>query len=221
MIIKNRHNLISKLILLSVSFLFLIIPVQLEAQPDPNRAFLRSLVMPGWGHHYAEPEISFRGQAHFAADLILIASFFGFNARANNLEDQYTTLANLRAGVPTDGRSRTFLLALSQFNSLEEYNDFQLRSRNWNNILPDTPENRWNWQSEDDRRKYRELRDGSDRAGNQLPAITALLVLNRVTSAVSAFNRARNYDNVPDLTFTPVLDGRSQTGIMANLNFRF
>ena len=204
-----------------MSFLFLVIPLKLEAQPDPYRALLRSLIMPGWGHHYAEPEISFRGQAHFAADLILIGSYFGFDARASNLQEQYSTHAQLRAGVPIEGRNRTFLLALAQFNNLEEYNDFQLRSRNWNNILPDTPENRWNWQSEEDRRKYRDLRDDADRANNQLPAITAMLVLNRVTSAVSAYNRARNYDYVPDISFSPVMDGRNQTGVMANLSFRF
>lgn len=191
-----------------------------EAQPDPRGAFLRSLIMPGWGHHYVDSDSWARGQLHMGADLALIGSYFGFDARADNLQQRYTTLAELRAGVPVDGRNRSFQLALAQYNSLQEYNDQQLRSRNWHNILPDTPENRWQWNSVEDRHAYRDLREDADRARNQLPAIAAMLVVNRVVSAVSAFNRARNL-HAPELTIAPVMDGRNQTGAQATLSFRF
>lgn len=154
------------------------------------------------------------------ADLALIASYFGFDARADNMQQRYFTLAELRAGVPVANRDRSFQLALAQFNNLQEYNEHQLRSRNWNNILPDTPENRWQWNSVDDRHAYRDLRENADRARNQLPAITAMLVVNRVVSAVSAFNRARNFQG-PDVAIAPVMDGNNQTGAQATLTFRF
>lgn len=197
-------------------------PVKAQSQPDPRVSFLRSLAVPGWGHYYNDSDNWTRGQVHLSADIVLLGSYFGLNIRAGNLEDQYITFANLRSGVSIENRSRSFQLAISQYNTLSEYNDFQLRSRNWNQVLPDTPENRWHWNSTADRQQYSELRENSDNARNQLPAIGALLVVNRVVSAISAYRRARDMSSGPDLVFAPVqTTGTGSSGVVASLTFRF
>jgi len=209
------------ILLLSISILASS-PHVVNAQPEPSRSFLRSLAVPGWGHHYNNPESWTRGKIHLGADILLIGSYFGLSVRANNLEDQFETFAQLRSGVPIENRSRSFRLAIGQFSSLQEYNDFQLRSRNWNRLLPDVPENRWEWASEEDRRRYRDLRESSDNAQNQLPAIGALLVVNRVISAISAYRQARDLAPGPDIVFSPVINhGSGDNGFMANVSFRF
>ena len=191
-----------------------------QNEPDPRGAFVRSLLVPGWGHHYVNPDDWNRGKAHLGAELAMIAGYFGLRARASTIEDQYLTLANLRAGVDISGRGRPFQLAIGDFNSLQEYNDFQLRSRNWNRLLADDPENRWYWVNEEDRNRYNELRSDRDRIRNQLPAVIGLMAVNRVISAVSAFNRARDYQT-PELSFLPVVDPVGSTGIVATVHFRF
>jgi len=196
-------------------------PLKAQADPDPRGSFLRSLVVPGWGHYYNDSDNWNRGKAHLGADLVLIGSYFGLTVRSNNLQDQFGTFAQLRSGVSIDDRSRAFRLAIGQYNSLKEYNDFQLRSRNWDRVLPDIPENRWQWKTDEDRRKYRELRESSDSARNQLPAIAGLLVVNRVVSAVSSYRRARDLSAGPELSFSPVMMDHSEGGFVANLSFRF
>lgn len=196
-------------------------PVQAQNSPDPKVSFLRSLAVPGWGHHYNDSENWNRGKFHLGADLILIGSYFGLNARSSNLAGQYQSFAKLRAGVPIDNRSRSFQLALGQYDSLEEYNDFQLRSRNWDQLLPDVAENRWEWETTEDRERYSDLRRSSDKASNQLPAIAGLLVVNRVVSAISAYRRARDLSAGPELTLLPAFVDGDQSGLMANLSFRF
>ena len=191
-----------------------------QNDPDPRGAFLRSLAVPGWGHHYVDSDNWNRGKAHIGAELAMIAGYFGLRARASNIENQYLTLANLRAGVDITGRGRTFQLAIGDYNTLQEYNDFQLRSRNWNRLIADDPENRWNWTNELDRNKYNELRSERDRIRNQLPAIIGLMAVNRVVSAVSAFNRARDASG-PELTITPFNPEDGNSGIIATVNFRF
>jgi len=151
----------------------------------------------------------------------LVASYFGFRQRASNLETQYVTLANLRSGVDITDRSRAFRLAMGDFNSLEEYNDTQLRRRNWDRLFDETAENNWHWQSESDRNKYNQLRSDRDRARNQLPAILGLMTLNRVVSAISAYNRARDQSDLPEVTFTPILDKRDTAGVLATISFQF
>jgi len=193
-----------------------------QSGPDPKVSFLRSLAVPGWGHYYNDSENWTRGQVHLGADLVLIGSYFGLTLRAQNLQDQYTTYAQLKSGVPINGRSRAFQLAIGQYNNLKEYNDSQLRSRNWHQVLPDVEENRWQWDSTEDRQRYQELREGSDKARNQLPAISALLVVNRVVSAVSAYRRARDMAAGPDLVFTPVHSHHTgSSGVVANFSFNF
>ncbi|TVR16519.1 MAG: hypothetical protein EA391_07830 [Balneolaceae bacterium] len=191
-----------------------------QNDPDPRGAFLRSLAVPGWGHHYVDSNNWNRGKAHLGAELSMIAGYFGLRARASNIENQYLTLVNLRAGIDITNRGRTFQLAIGDYNTLQEYNDFQLRSRNWNRLIDDEPENRWNWASERDRIRYNELRSDRDRIRNQLPAIIGLMAVNRVVSAVSAFNRARDI-NTPELTITPFNTDNGESGVVATLTLRF
>lgn len=200
--------------------LFLIPAHELNAQENPSQrgAFFRSLAVPGWGHYYADRDDWRRGQVHLAAEAVLIASFFGLNARAGNLENNFITLSRLKGGVDIAGRDRAFRLAVGDYNSLGEYNDFQLRSRNWDRLFDDTPENRWQWETETDRRRYRDMRSDADRLKNQLPGIIGLMVVNRVVSGISALNRARNNTNIPEVTLAPV---HEKSGIMAHLQWRF
>jgi len=211
------------IIFLLISIFLIHAPVEAQSQPDPRVSFLRSLAVPGWGHYYNDSDNWTRGQFHLGTDLVLIGSYFGLLARAGNLEDQFTTFAQHKAGVSINDRSRAFQLAIGQYDNLNEFNDFQLRSRNWNQILPDNQQNRWQWDSSVDRERYRELRESSDYARNQLPAISALLVINRVVSAISAYRQARDLPTGPELVFSPILPyGQSgNKGVVANFSFKF
>ncbi|PWN07255.1 hypothetical protein [Rhodohalobacter mucosus] len=190
---------------------------------DPRGAFLRSLAMPGWGHFYAGEQNRSRGLAHIGAEAVLIGSFFGLAVRGNRLENDILTLSSLNAGVELNGRNRAFRLAVGDFNSLEEYNDFQLRSRNWDRLFDDIPENRWQWNSTENRLRYRDLRQTRDRVRNQLPAIAGLMVVNRVISAISAYNRARKglEGSTAHLIILPVSGNVKVDGAVARLQIRF
>lgn len=218
-----------KSVLTSILFLFMIVladtgNVLAQNDPDPAGAFVRSLAVPGWGHFYTGSDHRTRGGVHLGTDLVLIGTLFGFNARAINLREQYTTLSSLSAGVDISGRDRSFRLAVGDFNSLNEYNDYQLRTRNWDRLIEDTPGNRWMWDSNDDRIRYRELRSTRDRIRNQLPALGALMVVNRVVSGISAYNRARDEGNSTGLSMIgvmPVQNDYSITGSVAVFKFSF
>jgi len=191
-----------------------------EAQPDPGRAMLKSLIVPGWGHYYTDNENWVRGQVHLASDAILIISWAGFSKRASNLRDQSFTLANLKAGIDLDGSDRTFRLAIGDFRDLEAYNEHHRRNRNWHRLIEERPENMWSWENENSRREYRDLRETSDRTSQQIPAIVSLMVVNRVVSGLSAYIRARNTSNFPAVRIEPIpLPGNM--GYRASLLIRF
>ncbi|MFA5670375.1 MAG: hypothetical protein WC967_14130 [Balneolaceae bacterium] len=170
--------------------------------PSPKGALLRSLVMPGWGHNYVDSNNWTRGKIHLAADVIMILSYVGLNNRVNTLEGNLVTQANARAGINLSGQSRQVELAVSKFNSIEEYNDYQLRSRNWDKLIPQNSQTSWSWDSAQDRYDFQNTRERISTASNQLPALLTLMVANRVLSGINAFTRARNMQVIPQASIS-------------------
>jgi len=194
---------------------------KIENLPNPKMALLISFVAPGLGHQYVDSDNWTRGKIHLATDIALIAGYFGLNARANRLGENLNTLARSKAGVSIINRDREFELAISNYNNLAEYNDFQLRSRRWQNILPNTPENNWNWESNEARLQFQDTRDRISNSENQLPTLLSLMVVNRVLSGINAFTRARNMAiNLPETSFS-YLNEFGNPGVTAHLRVNF
>lgn len=160
--------------------------------PVPGRALLRSFVLPGWGQYYADSSDWRRGQLHLGADLLLLGSLIYLNTNAAIIHNNIYTYARTYAGIDLRSVPRNVELAVASSNSLAAYNQAQLRNRNWDRLIDDIPANRWQWQSEDNRGAFLQMRDRMDRAERQIPAVISLMVVNRVVSGVHAFIVARN-----------------------------
>ncbi len=190
--------------------------------PDPKIAFLKSLAVPGWGHYYVNKSNWTRGQYHLAAEATLILSYFGFSIHSNNLQQNWYSYGRAKAGVPIEGRSRRFQLAVGDFDNLQAYNDYQLRRRNWDRLFENTPENQWNWDSPSERSQYEDIRSRFERIDQQLPALLALMAVNRVISGISAYNRAQKQAAERSVSSAVYLSPYHFTGgIVANVKVGF
>lgn len=197
---------------------------QIEAEnhsPNPRTAFLKSLAVPGWGHYYVDRNDWNRGKYHLGADLLAVISFLGLNIHSNNLQKDWYTYARSEAGIDIEGRNRTIQLAVGDFNNLGAYNDYQLRTRNWDQLIEDRPENRWTWLNDDLRNEYNDIRNRFENIDQQLPAIIGLMVVNRVISAISAYNRAGKVQQRSSETVFYLAQPSSRSGVMANLQIHF
>ncbi len=161
--------------------------------PSQLGAMLRSFVIPGWGHYYVNPDSWRRGQLHLGAEVVLIASYLGISRQSYVLEKNMYTHATAFSGADIRAQGREFELAVGNYRSLSEYNDFQERTRNLDRLLPDEPQFRWEWESDALRREYLDLRGRRDDLDQQLPALAALMVVNRVISGIGAYSRAGAY----------------------------
>ena len=226
MLIQYLKSKILNYLMISV---FVLLPLTVTAQvfepdvkyPTPRGAFVRSLVVPGWGHHYVDKTNWTRGQYHLAADVVMILSFTGLKVRGSYLQSELETFALSRASANLANRDREFALAVANYDNLDAYNDYQLRSRNWDNLLVDISENQWNWDSIDNRLHFQDMRERADKNDNQLPTIITLMVANRVISALSAYTSARRiWDNAPEASLS-YLNEFGQPGFTANLRFDF
>jgi len=189
--------------------------------PDPKIAFLKSMVLPGWGHYYVNHSHWNRGKYHMGADAILILSYLGLSIHSSALRQNWYSYGNVGAGVSIRDRSRRFQIAVGNFDNLQSYNDYQARSRNWNQQFDDTPENRWHWDNKAARSKYNDLRSRFEQIDNQLPALLVLMAVNRLISGISAYNRAqkRKASLVTSSLYLTPYEGTQ--GLVANLKFQF
>ncbi|MEX0684711.1 MAG: hypothetical protein WD267_08955 [Balneolales bacterium] len=222
----NQNPISLKASLLKIAALVLSILVftsVVQAQDTDNRevspgnALLRSFVMPGWGHHYVDRDNWRRGQYHLAADVILIASYLGFRTHSNVLEQNMYTVASAHSGQDITNRDRAYQLAVGNYHSLAEYNDYQQRTRNLDQLYPNTIEYQWEWDSQQKRQDYGDIRSQWNQTNQQLPALLSLMVVNRIISGLSAFSRARNHNtNIPQISFShnPYLKGAVQANLL-------
>lgn len=194
-----------------------------QGELNPAGALLRSFVLPGWGHYYADHSNWKRGQYHLGLDLVLAGTWIYLQGNANMLQNNMYSHALSYAGINLRNVPLNIEIAVGSSNSLDSYNETQLRTRNWDRLIDDIPENRWNWVTEERRGEYLRMRDRRDRAEQQIPAIISMMVVNRVISGVHAFITTRNQNSTLNNTNIGVRlpESTGGTGFVATLQYRF
>jgi hypothetical protein len=181
---------------------------------------LRSVILPGWGHSYVEGNW-YNSRKFLAADAAFLAASLGYRQSSGNALQSMYTSTRQKAGVDIKGRPKSFQLAVAQFNSLAEYNTYQEQTRNWDRFLENTFENQWNWNTEQDRIRYNELRSRQESHSRQAGIFIGLMAVNRVVSGVSSMVSARNHNrNLPSVFILPNGDS-TELGFSAHVQFRF
>ncbi len=148
-----------------------------------SRAFLQSLILPGWGQRYAGSRTMMK--VFIVSEVLTWGSFFGFRTWSNWIEDDFQTFARSHAGANPDGKPDRFFVDIGNFNSLEEYNQAQLRDRDVADLYPtDTNEFFWRWDSDANRREFEDMRIRSDQADNRANFALAAVFVNHIVSAI-------------------------------------
>lgn len=161
--------------------------------PSARKAFFLSLAVPGLGHRYAEGgRWSAKGTAFGLADAALWIGLAGARWQEVHHGRSYRTLAALHAGAQVEGKNRPFFVSVGGYDSSAEYVEFLLRARAWDRVAAaEAPENAWDWDSPEDRMRYREIRQDAERMGRRVTWMASALVANRFLAALSALRAAR------------------------------
>jgi len=152
-----------------------------ESSPG-GRAFLKSLLVPGWGQYdlgRKNAALTFVG-----TELLLVGGMLTMNAYGASTRDDYEALATLYAGVIGD-HGHDFYVDVGNWMSVDEYNERRLQGREYD-ALYTAPEDRWRWDTDEHRAEMEKLRIKSDRAINGVMFLVGGVVLNHLTSAVHA-----------------------------------
>jgi len=163
-----------------------------------SKAVLYSLLLPGWGHHYAGDKTG--AAAFLTVEAAIWTSFAVFEVQGYLRKQGYEEDAQVFAGIASDDHSDDYYGVIAEYDSWMEYEE-AVKSEGRFAIYPDAGaaeleayfvENRvsdyepWVWKSADDRRAFRSLRSDSKLSYRRGWYAVAVAAANRVASAFFA-----------------------------------
>lgn len=158
---------------------------------SPKLAAFMSLALPGAGQAYAGGG----GSARFFlfSEGALWAGNIGFRLLARARDNAFQGFAAARAGVRPQGKGARYFDDVASYKSLYVRNSAARYLDGPNaDLLPETPENFWEWDSEASMRRFQKLRSASTSARRDALLCVGGLVLNRFAGAIHAASLARN-----------------------------
>jgi hypothetical protein len=163
-------------------------------------AIIYSLLLPGMGELYAESYES--GKYFTIADGVLWGTYIGINTYGNWQEDRYKSYAEVNAGVNIQGKNDDYFSTISEYLSIEQYNNEKALERNFDEML-DENKYFWKWTSED-RKTYRSMWVSSEQSYNSLRFVVGALIINRIASAINAVRlvSAHNKQQADELSWS-------------------
>jgi hypothetical protein len=174
------------------------------------KAVWYSLLLPGLGDYYLGNTT--RAKAFFIAEAAVWTSFIVFEVQGYLREDGYKDFAITFGGVNGSDYSDDYYRILSQYNSIEEYEE-AIKKEGRYELYPNSDYTAlqnyylsqrisdiepWEWPSDEKRWEYRSIRKGSRQAKRRAMYSIAAGVANRIVSSLFALKSARDLssDNV-------------------------
>jgi TM2 domain-containing membrane protein YozV len=164
-----------------------------ESKKSVLLAVVASLLVPGLGELYAG---SFESGKYFMiAEGGLWLTYSGFRMQSKWLMQDAQTFANQHADANFSSKDDQYLVNIGNFNTTAEYNDAKGRNREYDLIYqPTRPEYQWNWDTEANRLRFKDMRIHSGEVKNNSKFIIGAIVVNHLLSAFSAGKKTAAYN---------------------------
>ncbi len=150
----------------------------------PGKAFLRSLIVPGWGEWKAGAKT--RARIFWISESALAAAFVGFRVYGHLKTNDYKAWGAIHAGANFSNKPERFATNISYYNDILEYNEYQRRLRRYDLVYPLTEANWWEWDSAASRKRFNSLRIQSQTAYRNAVIVLGLVFANHVFSGIDA-----------------------------------
>ena len=158
-------------------------------------AIIYSLLLPGMGELYAGSYSS--GKYFTIAEGALWGTFIGMNAYGNWQKERYKSLAASKGEVQLEGKDDDYLTIISEYSNIDEYNNEKALERNFDEMY-DPSKYHWNWQTTEDRKKYRSMWISSEQTFNDVRFVAGALIVNRIVSVINAVRLVAAYNKSID-----------------------
>ena len=166
---------------------------KLEGGKSKWKALGLSLVLPGAGQYYTESKGKMR--LFGGIEAAIWSNFIGFRLYGKWKKEDYIGWAATHAGADVNGKPDSYFETLTYYDNINIYNQLELLyERSEAQVYPDTPEYYWNWDSNDSRIHYRNLRNASKTAYRRSLLFLGAALANRLLSGIDAYRSAGSYN---------------------------
>ena len=157
----------------------------------------KSLLFPGWGELSLNNKS--RGQKLLVADIILWLTVLNGKILSKNYESDYRAFASEHAGVNWSHTDYLFAVDIGYYEDLNDYNSAKARQRSLeletdlngglireygHAIYPENGDFDWQWDSDSNRKLYKDMRISSANWDKYANFAIAGLLVNRVISVI-------------------------------------
>ncbi len=153
------------------------------------KAAALSALVPGGGQYYNGHRK--KARYFFVAEALTWLGYVSFKTYSNWKEEDYVNFAATHANAQLDGKSDEFIAYVGFYDNIRDYNDFGRAFDPEREYLFDTPENHWEWQSYEDRKAFREIKNRSREADRRADFMIGVAVVDRIISIIDAVRDAR------------------------------
>jgi hypothetical protein len=158
-----------------------------------TKAMLLSLLLPGTGELYAENSTGSR--IFLGLEGSIWAGFFAFRTYGSWKKTDYKGYAALHAGVNLDSKTDDYFENITYYDSRDEYNQFaRLYHGSDAAIYPEDDFWNWNWDSQDSKESFRDLRNQSKSAYRKALFMVGLAAANRIVSVLDAARSVKKFN---------------------------
>lgn len=186
-------------------------PLQEEFQLTRNEArltLLKSLVLPGWGEHSLG--YNKRGYIFQGAELLCWTTYAAFIFLGKSKTKDMKAFAAEYAGVDPAGKDKDYFADIGKYDDIYQYNDARYRNRDLTLVYSDLDKYYWNWESEEKRKEFDDLRFNSGIHMRNATLATTALIINRVVSVLDIMSITSGHIESPEQRvrahFTPGLE---------------
>lgn len=165
-----------------------------------------SALVPGAGQYY----LGHRGKARafFGVETAGWIGFASYQIYSHWKKDDLIRFARERANARLEGKSDDFLDLVGFYPSIRDYNTLGRVYDPERPYLDDSPDNHWQWQTEEDRQAYRTIKNRSREAHRRAQFMLGAVIVNRIVSVIDAVRSARKKERTVDETFSSVSESR-------------
>ena len=162
----------------------LISPTLALEKQNPGKAFIKSLILPGWGE--ISVGRSTRSKSFIIAEGLLWSSFATLKIYSHWKQNDFEDYAIERAGVNSTGKAKSYYSDIGNFNNIFEYNEEKRRFRQYDEVYPVDADHFWEWKNEADLSRFDELRSSSELASRNATLVVGGILVNHILSAIDA-----------------------------------
>jgi hypothetical protein len=160
---------------------------------SPSKAFFMSLLAPGLGQKYVGYNKS--AIAFITVESALWLTYLGFWGYGTWIESDYKSFSAEHAGViKPDDKPKKYFIDISNYSNILEYNERKRFEGNYTEVYPETKNYYWQWDSEDSRKKFSDMRVKSDTALNNSLFVIAGVIINHIVSGIHSARIAKKYN---------------------------